>query len=237
MRNVLAFGLSCLISVFSLSAYSQEESGLATQVEFGAIFTSGNTENENIKYKIVLDWVQQNWDYKFTSDGFRSSQDGISNAQRLYHSASANYTINEVSYAQGRVAYENDNFSGFDNQSDVTFSYGRNVLQNRDNMSLALTAGVGARRSVIEGDADTEGLVRFSANYLWNLSESADFIQDFSVDAGSNSSIYRTETGIQTDILENLSLKFTVKVKHQTDVPINREKTDTETAITLVLNF
>ena len=237
MRNVLAFGLSCLISVFSLGAYSQEESGLATQVEFGAIFTSGNTENENIKYKIVLDWVQQNWDYKFTSDGFRSSQDGISNAQRLYHSASANYTINEVSYAQGRVAYENDKFSGFDSQSDVTFSYGRNVLQNRDNMSLALTAGVGARRSVIEGDADTEGLVRFSANYLWNLSESADFIQDFSVDAGSNSSIYRTETGIQTDILENLSLKFTVKVKHQTDVPINREKTDTETAITLVLNF
>ncbi|MBT7225888.1 MAG: DUF481 domain-containing protein [Gammaproteobacteria bacterium] len=237
MRILLVIGLGCLMSVFSLSAHSQEESGLATQVEFGAIFTSGNTENENIKYKIVLDWVQQNWDYKFTSDGFRSSQDGISNAQRLYHSASANYTNNEVSYAQGRVAYENDKFSGFDNQSDVTFSYGRNILQNRDNMSLALTAGVGARRSVIAGDADTEGLARFAANYLWNLSESADFIQDFSVDAGSNSSIYRTETGVQTDILENLSLKFTVKVKHQTEVPVDREKTDTETAITLVLNF
>lgn len=237
MRILLVIGLSCLMSVFSLSAHSQEESGLATQVEFGAIFTSGNTENENIKYKIVLDWVQQNWDYEFTSDGFRSSQDGISNAQRLYHSASANYTNNEVSYAQGRVAYENDKFSGFDNQSDVTFSYGRNILQNRDNMSLALTAGVGARRSVIAGDADTEGLARFAANYLWNLSESADFIQDFSVDAGSNSSIYRTETGVQTDILENLSLKFTVKVKHQTEVPVDREKTDTETAITLVLNF
>lgn len=237
MRILLVIGLSCLMSVFSLSAHSQEESGLATQVEFGAIFTSGNTENENIKYKIVLDWVQQNWDYKFTSDGFRSSQDGISNAQRLYHSASANYTNNEVSYAQGRVAYENDKFSGFDNQSDVTFSYGRNIMQNRDNMSLALTAGVGARRSVIAGDADTEGLARFAANYLWNLSESADFIQDFSVDAGSNSSIYRTETGVQTDILENLSLKFTVKVKHQTEVPVDREKTDTETAITLVLNF
>ena len=237
MRILLVIGLSCLMSVLSLSAHSQEESGLATQVEFGAIFTSGNTENENIKYKIVLDWVQQNWDYKFTSDGFRSSQDGISNAQRLYHSASANYTNNEVSYAQGRVAYENDKFSGFDNQSDVTFSYGRNILQNRDNMSLALTAGVGARRSVIAGDADTEGLARFAANYLWNLSESADFIQDFSVDAGSNSSIYRTETGVQTDILENLSLKFTVKVKHQTEVPVDREKTDTETAITLVLNF
>lgn len=237
MRILLVIGLSCLMSVFSLSAHSQEESGLATKVEFGAIFTSGNTENENIKYKIVLDWVQQNWDYKFTSDGFRSSQDGISNAQRLYHSASANYTNNDVSYAQGRVAYENDKFSGFDNQSDVTFSYGRNILQNRDNMSLALTAGVGARRSVIAGDADTEGLARFAANYLWNLSESADFNQDLSVDAGSNSSIYRTEAGVQTDILENLSLKFTVKVKHQTEVPVDREKTDTETAITLVLNF
>jgi putative salt-induced outer membrane protein len=80
-------------------------------------------------------------------------------------------------------------------------------------------------------------IARLAANYNWNVSESADFIQDFSIDAGSDSSIYRSETGIQTDIRENLSLKFSVKVKHQTDVPLNREKTDTETAITLVLNF
>ena len=104
-------------------------------------------------------------------------------------------------------------------------------------MTLGLTAGVGVRRSETEFDTETVAIARLAANYGWNLSESADFIQDFSIETGSDSSIYRSETGIQTDIRENLSLKFSVKVKHQTEVPTNREKTDTETAITLALNF
>lgn len=238
MKNVLGYCLSSLFAVFGLSASAQEESSVATQLELGAIFTSGNTENENIKYKVVVDWDQsENWDYQFTSDGFRASQDGISNAQRIYHTASANYTINPVSYVQGRAAYENDKFSGFESQSDITVSYGRTMLQNRENMTLDLTAGAGVRRSETELETESEAILRLAANYNWNVSESADFIQTFSVEAGSNSDIYRSETGIQTDILENLSLKFSVKLRHQTVVPINREKTDTETAITLVLNF
>ena len=238
MKNILICGLYSLLAIFSVNASAQEESSVTTQLELGAIFTSGNTENENIKYKVTVDWDQsENWDYQFTSDGFRSSQDGISNAQRLYHTGSANYTINADSYIQGRLAYENDKFSGFESQSDATVSYGRNVLQSRENMTLALTAGVGVRRSETEFETESVAIARLAANYNWNLSETADFIQDFSIEAGSDSKIYRSETGIQTDILENLSLKFSVKVKHQTDVPINREKTDTETAITLVLNF
>ncbi|MBL4572374.1 MAG: DUF481 domain-containing protein [Gammaproteobacteria bacterium] len=238
MRNVLAYSLSSLLAIFSLNASAQEESSVATQLELGAIFTSGNTENENIKYKVTVDWDQSEaWNYQFTSDGFRSSQDGTSNAQRLYHTGSGNYTINPNSYIQGRIAYENDKFSGFESQSDITVSYGRNMLQSRTNMTLGLTAGLGVRRSETEFDTENVAIARLAANYNWNVSESAIFIQDFSIESGSDSSIYRSETGIQTDILENLSLKFSVKVKHQTDVPINREKTDTETAITLVLNF
>ena len=238
MKNIFAYSLSNLLAIFSLSASAQEESSVATQLELGAIFTSGNTKNESIKYKVTVDWGQtEAWDYQFTSNGFRSSQDGISNAQRLYHTGSANYTISPDSYIQGRTAYENDKFSGFENQSDITVSYGRNMLQNRGNMALGLTAGMGVRRSETELNTESVTIARLAANYSWNVSESADFIQDFSVEAGSDSSIYRSETGIQTDILENLSLKFSVKVKHQTVVPINREKADTETSITLVLNF
>ena len=238
MRNLTTYGLCSLLAIFNWSASAQEESSVATQLELGAIFTSGNTENENIKYKVSVDWDQsENWDYQFTSDGFRSSQDGRSNAQRLYHTASGNRTINPDSYLEGRIAYENDKFSGFESQSDITVSYGRNMLQSRVNMTLGLTAGIGIRRSETEFETQSVTIVRLATNYNWNVSESADFIQDFSIEAGTDSSIYRSETGIQTDIRENLSLKFSVKVKHQTDVPLNREKTDTETAITLVLNF
>jgi len=238
MRDSLTYGLCSLLMVFSLHTSAQEESSVATQLELGAIFTSGNTENENIKYEVTVDWNQsENWKYQFTSDGFRSSQDGVSNAQRLYHTASGNHTINPNSYLQGRIAYENDKFSGFESQSDITVSYGRNMLQSRVNMILGLTGGIGIRRSETEFETQSVIIARLAANYGWNVSESADFIQDFSIEAGSDSNIYRSETGIQTDIRENLSLKFSVKVKHQTEVPLYREKTDTETAITLVLNF
>ena len=238
MRNSLTYGLCSLLMVFSLHTSAQEESSVATQLELGAIFTSGNTENENIKYEVTVDWNQsENWKYQFTSDGFRSSQDGVSNAQRLYHTASGDHTINPNSYLQGRIAYENDKFSGFESQSDITVSYGRNMLQSRVDMTLGLTGGIGIRRSETEFETQSVIIARLAANYGWNVSESADFIQDFSIEAGSDSNIYRSETGIQTDIRENLSLKFSVKVKHQTEVPLYREKTDTETAITLVLNF
>ena len=238
MRDSLTYGLCSLLMVFSLHTSAQEESSVATQLELGAIFTSGNTENESIKYEVTVDWNQsENWKYQFTSDGFRSSQDGVSNAQRLYHTASGNHTINPNSYLQGRIAYENDKFSGFESQSDITVSYGRNMLQSRVNMILGLTGGIGIRRSETEFETQSVIIARLAANYGWNVSESADFIQDFSIEAGSDSNIYRSETGIQTDIRENLSLKFSVKVKHQTEVPLYREKTDTETAITLVLNF
>ncbi len=238
MKNIFAYSLCNLLAIFSLGASGQEESSIATQLELGAIFTSGNTKNENVKYKVTVDWNQaEDWDFQFTSDGFRSSQDGISNAQRLYHTGSANYTTNPDSYIQGRIGYENDKFSGFDSQADITVNYGRNILQNRGNMALGLTAGFGVRRSETKLNTESVAIARLAANYNWNVSESADFIQDFSIETGSDSSIYRFETGIQTDILENLSLKFSVKVKHQTVVPISRKKTDTETAITLVLNF
>lgn len=237
MKHLLSCVLCSLVALSGVNASAQQQSDIATQIELGAIFTSGNTENESIKYKIGVDWNKQVWDYRFTSEGFRSSQDGISNAQRLYHTARANYTINEISYVQGRLAYENDKFSGFESQSDATVSYGRSLLQNRSTMALELTVGAGIRRSVTETETNNEAIARFAADYDWNLSETADFIQDFSVEAGSDSSIYRSETAIQSAIMENLSMKFSVKVKHQTEVPINREKTDTETSITLVLSF
>lgn len=230
-----------LAFVFSATAclpvFAQEESSISTEIELGAIFTSGNTEDQNIKYKVVFDWDRGDWDYRLSSDGFRSKKEKELAAQRVYHVARAEYTINEDSFVLGRLAYEDDRFSGFDSQSDISVSYGRNLLRNISSMELSANIGVGMRRSVTEIETSDEAIVRVEGNYLWNLSERAEFTQDVSVESGSDSNIMRSETAIQTDILENLSMKFSIKVKHQTEVPLLREKTDTETAVTLVWRF
>ncbi len=237
VKKIIAVAICTAFTVYSVTSFAQEEPGVSTQLELGANFTSGNTEDQNIKYKAIVDWDRGDWDYHFSSDGFRSSKEDVLAAQRLYHVVSADYTLNADSFIKTRLAYENDRFSGFESQSDFTVNYGRNLLQSKDNMTLALNIGAGVRKSETETDTVSEAIARFEGNYEWNLSETANFLQDFSIESGSNSSIYRSESAIQTDILNNVSLKFSVKIKHQTDVPINREKTDTETAITLVLNF
>jgi putative salt-induced outer membrane protein len=237
MKNLLVGSVCSVLTLFSTASFSQEEKSIATELELGAIITSGNTEDENIKYGLTIDWDRGDWDYRFSSDGFRSSRESDLTAQRLYHVANADYTFDAASFIKTRLAYEDDRFSGFESQSDLTINYGRKLLLDRDNMSLALNFGAGVRRSETETDTENVAITRFEGNYEWNLSETAKLLQDFSIDSGSDSNIYRSESAIQTNILDNLSMKFSVKVKHQTDVPINREKTDTQTAITLVLDF
>lgn len=237
MSNFKLAATCALAATLSLQAFAQEEHSIATEVELGAIITSGNTEDQNIKYKVVFDWDRGIWEYRLSSEGFRSKKDRLLAAQRVYHVARAQYTINEDSFILTRLAYEDDRFSGFDSQSDFSVSYGRNLLLDVTSMELSVNVGAGIRRSVTQLETSNEAILRFESNYAWNLSETAEFTQDFSLESGSESSVYRSESAIQTNIMENLSMKFSVKVKHQTEVPLLREKTDTETAVTLVWRF
>lgn len=237
MKNLLVSSVCSILTFLSTTSLSQEEKSIATELELGAIFTSGNTEDENIKYGLTIDWDHGDWDYRFSSDGFRSSRQNNLTGQRLYHVANADYTFDEAGFIKTRLAYEDDRFSGFESQSDFTVNYGRKLLLNRDDMNLELNFGAGVRRSETETNTENVAITRFEGSYEWNLSETAKLLQDFSIDSGSDSRIYRSESAIQSNILDNLSMKFSVKIKHQTDVPVGREKTDTQTAITLVLDF
>jgi putative salt-induced outer membrane protein len=104
-------------------------------------------------------------------------------------------------------------------------------------MNLNITTGIGLRRSLSEQENFDEVILRLAGDYKWDVSENALFNQLLSAEAGDQTSIYRLESSIETNIVENLSLKFTFNVKHQSEVPIGREKTDTATSVTLVMNF
>jgi putative salt-induced outer membrane protein len=216
---------------------AQEENGISTQIELGAIFTSGNTDDENIQFKGNVAWVQDSWEYGFSVDGFRSSKDGEVAAQRVYYVSSANYSISENSFILTRLAHDDDRFSGYDSQSDISVNYGRNLLVATPNMGITLNFGLGMRQSRSDEENFDEPMVRFSSDYEWNISQNAIFSQHLSTESGNETSILRSESSIETQILDNLSLRFSVDVKHQTEVPVGRDKTDTETAITFVLDF
>jgi putative salt-induced outer membrane protein len=240
MENPNELTIICAFIIFisaSSLLHAQTDPTFQSELELGAIITSGNTEDQNIKMKASFEWDRESWQYGFSSDGFRSSNTNGLVAQRLYHVGRASYEINGDSFVRARASYEDDRFSGFDNQSDFSVNYGRNLLQNLNDMSLAINFGAGVRQSKQGDITNNEAIARGEGNFEWALSRSATFSQNFSIDSGSDSSIVRSESAIESEILNNLTMKFSIKLKHQTVVPLLREKTDTETAVTLVMNF
>ncbi len=229
--------LCVLLAMLATSVLAQQPSGITRELEVGALFTSGNTDEQSINFAGNVAFTRNSWEYGFTLDGIYSASDDETKGQRFYGVASANYEFTEDSFFLARASHEDDRFSGFDSQSDLTFSYGRGFLQNRSNMDLVLNAGVGIRWSRLDGSDFDEPIMRLAGNYEWVISESATFTQELAMEYGTDSNIYRSDSGITTQVLENLSLRLSLRLKHQTDVPVGREETDMETAVTFVMNF
>ena len=122
----------------------------------------------------------------------------------------------------GRVAYEDDRFSGFDYQIDSTLGYNRLLLES-DGVELKGAIGAGFRVSEFEtGGSESEVIVRFAGDFVWHLSTSATFRQMLSTEIGPESTITRSETSLSTDILSNLAMKLSLNIKHQSEVPVDR---------------
>jgi putative salt-induced outer membrane protein len=235
-RIALHSSFCLLLAGTGSGAMAQEtEDTLSTELELGAIFTGGNSKDENIKFKGTVVWLQEAWEYGVSLDGFRSSKDDELAAQRLYTVGSATYNMTPDTFILTRAAHEDDRFSGYDSQSDLSVNYGQNLLREQATMDWNYSIGAGVRTSRTPTDDFEEAILRVATEYQWNISDNAMFSQTLSVEAGDESSIGRSESAIQSDISNNMSMKFSVKLKHQTEVPFGRKKTDSEASVTLLL--
>ena len=237
MKLFLTSALAILLASVNGTILAQQQSGVTREVEVGALFTSGNTDNQALNFAGSVEIIQNGWEYGFTIDGLYTSSDDETMSQRFYGVSSANYEFSEDTFFQARASHEDDRFSGYDSQSDLTFSVGSRLLQNRSDMDLSLDAGIGIRWSRLNGSDFDEPILRLAGDYEWVLSNSAVFSQELAIEYGSDSNIYRSDTGITTQIRENLSLRFSLRLKHQTEVPAGRKETDSETAVTFVMEF
>ncbi|MCY3565284.1 MAG: DUF481 domain-containing protein, partial [Gammaproteobacteria bacterium] len=78
-----------LLSPALLAAEEDEESPLNSEIELGAIYTSGNTNDENIQFRGAVNYALDGWDLGLTIDGFRSSKENELAAQRVYYVSEA----------------------------------------------------------------------------------------------------------------------------------------------------
>ncbi|MGB0441761.1 MAG: DUF481 domain-containing protein, partial [Pseudohongiellaceae bacterium] len=104
-RSLLSL-LACMMVSNTLAAQEEEATPLTTEVELGAVNTSGNTDAQSINFRGEFDWGREQWEYGFLIDGLRSSQSGILAAQRFYYVGNVNYRLDEDSFIQSRLVHE-----------------------------------------------------------------------------------------------------------------------------------
>lgn len=222
----------------------EEKSPWTSSLELGFVRTTGNTETQTSIAKLDVGYQAAKWKHKLHAEGYGQESENdlgesVVSAERYEIMGKSDYKFTDRDYAFGLIRLQKDHFSGFEYENVVSAGYGRKALL-RDNMELDLEIGPGVKfYKVDNGESTDEALLVLAANYWWAITDTSKFIQELRSDIGEEFTSSRSVTGIQANINKTLALRFTYTVRHKSKVPdpATTEKTDTETAMSLVYTF
>jgi len=206
-------------------------------VELGIVTTSGNTETETVNAKAKIGIEREKWRHTVLLETLKSSTKGTTNAERFVINGQSDYKFSDRNYFFAMINYEDDSFSGYKSRINEALGFGRRVIGDSA-LTLDLEIGPGARQSKLDsGSSENELTVRGAAKLLWKVSATSTFTEDLSADVGEDVSIIKSVTALTAQVNGSLATKITYTIKNTSDVPVGIEKTDTETAVTLVYSF
>jgi len=237
------------ISQTSFAENTDENEGVwKSNVEFGYVSTSGNTETTSVNGGFSISYEEEHWRHAVDIKTiFGSAEDSVTsevetNAEKYFIEGKTDYKYSKESYAFVLANFENDRFSDNDYQTSFSAGRGHDFLLS-ETSSLKLEVGVGYRETKKKSDLNLvensigETIFRIAGNYSWDITKTSKFEQKISSDIGDDNTVTKSYTGLSANVAENLALKLSITATHQSDVSVETEKLDTITAFTLVYNF
>lgn len=214
-----------------------EKEIFAGRLNLGYLATSGNTETASFNGKLALGWDLEKWRHAVVMSSIRSEEDGITTAENHQAGYKLDRKLDEKNYLFFLASWEQDEFSGFDEQTSQAVGYGRRMLET-DTQLLDLEIGVGARQTELsDGTERDETIGRLAGNYKWQFSETSDFTQKLAVESGDENTYTESVTGLSLQVMGNLDLAISYTIKRNSDVPLGNENTDTYTTVSLQYDF
>ncbi len=222
----------------ALAAEAQEEkSPWAGKATLGYLATSGNTDNTSLNASFEVSYTRNDWIHAFKAAAIGSTEDEVTTAEAYEAGWKSLRNFSESNYMFGQLDWRKDRFSGYDTQFVQTVGYGRRLIDTEKH-KLNAEIGAGARQSdLADGTEESETVVRGSMNYSWQISETAKFTQVVSVESGSENTYTEAVSKLSASLVGNLALAASYTVKHNSDVPVLTENTDTFTALSLEYTF
>lgn len=215
----------------------EKEKVWSGNIEFGADYSTGNTEEENIKGEATLNYEKDKWKNTLEVKADSGKENDTRTSEEYRVENQTKYLLEEHNYVFGELGYVNDRFSGYEYRISELLGYGHHFIKE-DDMTLSGEAGVGSRQSQLEGqEEEVSALAKVKAIYDWKINDGLHFHQDLSYSIASDAGITESETSLKSSITDTLYLKLGFSVEHISDVPPNTENTDTQTSITAGYDF
>ena len=231
----------------SVQAADDTKLGWNTSAELGAITTSGNTKGTSVTGKIDAKQEMAQWSNEYVLSAFFKEDEKTDvngnrfsekSAERYFASGKAGYKL-DTDHAKLFIfgSHTEDDFGAYTKYSLISAGYGDRLYQG-DGISIDAEIGPGYYTGKTSGDITEKGaLVRTAGSLDWVISDSATFRQLLSLEAGSDNKRTQSETSVSARINGSMQMKAAFTVMHDSEVPVGKKNTDTQTSLTLVYSF
>ncbi|MBN1237008.1 MAG: DUF481 domain-containing protein [Gammaproteobacteria bacterium] len=219
------------------AAQQSEEEGLSGKVAFGYLATSGNTENENLNLSFSGVHDAAPWHHGLDGLAVRASTNDVDTAEAYGLTWKSRYDLTESGYLFGVVAWNQDEFSAYDQQLREVVGYGRRFLDSERHL-LNAEAGLGFRQADLrDGTSEDDSILRLASDYRWTISETSRFDQTLAIETGSDNTYMESVSSLSADVWQNIALVLSYTIKRNSEVPVGTVRRDTFTAISLEYSF
>ena len=226
---------------------AQEKSPFEVSAELGLLIKTGNTESTSVFGNLTVLHELTSWNNKYTLDITKKEEDiadpvtGNKNSEttdeKYKVTAQGDYGLSDTSALFIFGSYTDDKFGSYKEYTTVAAGYSYRAFE-KENMHLDVNVGPGYSEAVLQDGTKEDGVVvRGSAAFKWNISETAKFTQNISVESADYNTRTITETALVSSLNSSLQMKFGFKTVTDSDVAPGSKKTDTETSATVIVNF
>lgn len=247
MKQLLKLSaISTALLATSAFAADPADDSLDMSAEVGVLVTTGNTESASYFGNLTVQQNLTDWKNKYTFDILKKENDvedaeGNTYSQttddRYTLTAQGDYKLGDNSAVFVFGSFTDDEFGAYAKYTTVAAGYSFRALE-REDMFLDVNVGPGYSRGESQtGETDSGVVGRLSGAFEWTISPSATFIQNVSVEAADFNTRTITETAVKATLTDMMKMKVGFKTVSNSDVAEGLEKTDTETSVTLVVNF
>lgn len=223
------------------------DSTLNISAELGALFTTGNTESTSILSKFAIDYEMDSWRYKYSFDSLFKQNDQIDSEtnqrstvvtdERYQLNGEAYYKMTDTKSALVFWGNEFDRFGQYTSISSLVVGYSFRAI---DGSLIELDINVAPGYTFIESeDGTTENapVLRASGLYKWIMSRNARFTQSFSIETSSINTRAVLESSLTAKLHGSMQMKVSYKLTSDDDVDDDIAHINTQTSVTLVVNF